>query len=147
MEGNEPREESMSLTKTRHSIPTFAFFVCWFFLLFSLWYCFNVSCKVLFNSATPWTTAHQVSLSSTISGDCSVSCPLSQCCHLTISSSATLFSFAFNLSQHQGLCQWVSSSHQVDKVLELQYQSFQWIFKVDFLENWLVRPPGSPRDS
>ena len=42
---------------------------------------------------------------------------------------------AFNLSQHQDLFQWVSSSHQVAKVLELQlqYQSFQWIFRVDFL--------------
>ena len=39
---------------------------------------------------------------------------------------------AFNLSQHQGLSQWVSSSYQVDKVLELQHQSFQWIFRVDF---------------
>ena len=29
---------------------------------------------------------------------------------------------AFNLSQHQGLFQWVSSSHQVAKVLELQLQ-------------------------
>ena len=29
---------------------------------------------------------------------------------------------AFNLSQHQGLFQSVSSSHQVDKVLELQFQ-------------------------
>ena len=42
---------------------------------------------------------------------------------------------AFNLSQHQGLFQRVSSSHQVAKVLELQHQSFQWIlisFKIDF---------------
>ena len=39
----------------------------------------------------------------------------------------------FNLSQHQGLFQWVSSSHQVAKVLEFQHQSFQWIFRVDFL--------------
>ena len=39
----------------------------------------------------------------------------------------------FNLSQHQGLFQWVGSSHQVAKVLELQHQSFQWIFRVDFL--------------
>ena len=33
-----------------------------------------------------------------------------------------------NPSQHQGLFQWVSSSHQVAKVLEfqLQHQSFQW---------------------
>ena len=47
---------------------------------------------------------------------------------------------AFNLSQHQGLFQWVSSSHQVDKVLEfqLQHQSFQWIFRTDFLwMDWL----------
>ena len=29
---------------------------------------------------------------------------------------------AFNLSQHQGLFQWVCSSHQVAKVLELQLQ-------------------------
>ena len=38
---------------------------------------------------------------------------------------------ALNLSQHQGLFQWVSSSHQVSKVLEVQHQSFQWIFRVD----------------
>ena len=44
-------------------------------------------------------------------------------------------SFVFNLSQHQGLFQWVSSSHQMAKVLELQlqHQSFQWIFRVDLL--------------
>ena len=43
---------------------------------------------------------------------------------------------AFNLSQHQSLFQWVSSSHQVAKVLEfqLQHQSFQWIFRTD---DWL----------
>ena len=42
---------------------------------------------------------------------------------------------AFSLSQHQGLFQWVSSSHQVAKVLEFQLQhlSFQWIFRTDFL--------------
>ena len=42
---------------------------------------------------------------------------------------------AFNLSQHQGLFQWVSSSHQVAKVLEfqLQHQSFQWMFRTDLL--------------
>ena len=41
----------------------------------------------------------------------------------------------FNLSQHQDLFQWVSSSHQVAKVLEfqLQDQSFQWMFRTDFL--------------
>ena len=42
---------------------------------------------------------------------------------------------AFNLSQHQGLFRWISSLHQVAKVLEfqLQHQSFQWIFRTDFL--------------
>ena len=41
----------------------------------------------------------------------------------------------FNLSQLLGLFKWVSSSHQVAKVLEfqLQHQSFHWIFKTDFL--------------
>ena len=42
---------------------------------------------------------------------------------------------AFNLSYHQSLFQWVSSSHQVAKVLEfqLQHHSFQWISKTNFL--------------
>ena len=40
---------------------------------------------------------------------------------------------AFSLPQHQVLFQWVSSSHQVAKVLELQHQSFQWIFRSDLL--------------
>ena len=41
----------------------------------------------------------------------------------------------FSLSQYQGLFRWVTSSHQVAKVLEsqLQHQSFQWIFRTDFL--------------
>ena len=44
--------------------------------------------------------------------------------------------------------QWVSSSHQVAKVLEfqLQCQFFQWIFRTDFLRNGLVWSP-CPRDS
>ena len=42
---------------------------------------------------------------------------------------------AVNLSQHQGLFKWVSSSHQVAKVLEfqLQHQSFQWTPRTDLL--------------
>ena len=46
---------------------------------------------------------------------------------------------AFHLSQHQGLYQWVAFAHQVAKVLEhqLQHQSFQRVFRVDFLEDWL----------
>ena len=42
---------------------------------------------------------------------------------------------AFNFSQHQGLLKWVSSLHQVAKVLEfqLQHQSFQWTLRTDLL--------------
>ena len=56
---------------------------------------------------------------------------------------------AFSLSKHQGLFQWVTSWHQVAKVLEfqLQHQSFQWIFRIDFLQDWLVGFPCCPRDS
>ena len=51
---------------------------------------------------------------------CSNSCQSSWWYHPTISSSAVPFSPAFNLSHHQGLFQWVRSSHQMAKVLELQ---------------------------
>ena len=51
----------------------------------------------------------------------------------------------FNLSWHQGLFQWVNSSHQVAKVLE--FLDFQWIFRTDFLQDWLVWSPWSPGDS
>ena len=56
---------------------------------------------------------------------------------------------AHNLSQHQVLSQWVGFSHHVAKVLELQlqHQSFQWIFRVDFLQDWLIWSPCCPRDS
>ena len=56
---------------------------------------------------------------------------------------------ALNLFQHQGLFQWVSSSHQVTKILELQlqHQSFQWVFRVDFPSDWLIWPPCCLRDS
>ena len=52
----------------------------------------------------------------------------------------------FNLSQYQGIFQGVSSSHQVAKVLEFQFQyhSFQWIFRDGSLLDW---SPCSPRDS
>ena len=47
--------------------------------------------------------------------------------------SSNAFPPVFNVSQHQGLFQWVSSSHQMAKILELQFQhqSFQWIFRTD----------------
>ena len=76
---------------------------------------------------TPWTIALQVPLSFTISQSLLRFMPS----HPLSSPSPP----ALSLSQHQGLFQWVSSSHQVAKLLELQlqHQSFQWIFRVDFL--------------
>ena len=62
-------------------------------------------------------------------GACSKSRPLSQPSHSLMSP----FPPALISPQHQGLFQWVSSSHQVAKVLELQLQSFQWIFRLGFL--------------
>ena len=60
---------------------------------------------------------------------CSNSCPLSQWSHPTTSSSVIPFSYSQSY-QRQDLFQWIGSSHQVDKVLDLQlrHQSFQWIF-------------------
>ena len=87
----------------------------------------------------PWTTAHQASLSFIISQSL-----------LNLMSVKSVMPFknlilltpsppALNLSQHQTIFQWISSSHQVVRVLKLQLQrqSFQWIFRVDvFRIDW-----------
>ena len=54
-----------------------------------------------------------------------------------------------NPSQHQGLFQWVNSSHEVAKVLEFwpQHQCFQWIPRTRLLWDGLVGSSCSPRDS
>ena len=72
---------------------------------------------------------------------CSNSCPLSRWYYPTISSSVAPFSSCLHFSEHQGLFQWVGSSLQVAKSLELQlqHQPFQWIFRVDFFRiDWTV---------
>ena len=98
---------------------------------------------------TPWITACQASLSITNSwsllklmsirvGDAI------QPSHPLLTPSPP----ALNPSQHQGLFQWVSSSHEVMKVLEfqLQHQSFQWTPRTDLCQDGLVGSPCSPRD-
>ena len=107
----------------------------------------SLSCVRLF--ATPWTAARQASLSITNSWN---SPKLMSTESVMPSNHLILLSPsppAFNLSQHKGLFQWVSSLHQVARVLEfqLQHQSFQWIFRTDLLQNGLFGPPCSPRDS
>ena len=85
--------------------------------------------------ATPWMEHARLNCPSPTPRLCSNSCPSSQWCHPTTSFSVVSFPPAFNLSQHQGLFQWISSSHQMAKLLELQlqHQSLQWIFSTDFL--------------
>ena len=85
---------------------------------------------------TPWTVACQSSLPSPSPGVCSNSCPLSQWCHPTISSSVTPFSScpqSFPASGSFPMSQLFASSGQ-----SIRAQSFQWIFRVDFLWDWLV---------
>ena len=87
--------------------------------------------------ATPWTAVRQASLSIAKShaqthvhqvGDAI------QPCHPLSSPSAP----AFNLSQHQGLFQWISSSHQVARVLEFQLQLSVLPMNIqDWLMDWL----------
>ena len=93
----------------------------------------SLSCVQLF--ATPRTAPRQASLSITNSRNLLKLMSIESVMpsnHLILSSPSPP---AFNLSQHQGLFKWVSSSHQVAKELEfqLQHQSFQWIFRTDLL--------------
>ena len=99
--------------------------------------------------ATPWTAARQASLSLINSQ----SPPKTMSIKTVMPSNhlISLLSFsppAFNLSQHQGLFQWVNTSHEVAKVLEfqLQHHSFQRNPRPD-LQNGLVGSPCSPTDS
>ena len=95
-----------------------------------------LGCANVYDCATPWTAACQASLSITNSQSSTQTHV-----HLVgdaIHPSHPLSSLslpALNLSQHQGLFQWVSTLHQVAKVLEfqLQHQSFQWTPKTDLL--------------
>ena len=86
---------------------------------------------------TPRTTVRRASLSITNSWNLFKLMPVESVMpsnHLILCQPSPL---VFNLSQHWGLFQRVSS-HQVAKVLEfqLQHQSFQWIFRTDFLYDW-----------
>ena len=73
------------------------------------------------------------------------SCPLSQWSHPTISSFIVPLSPCLNLSQHQGLFQWVSS-HQVAKVLDLSASVLPLNIQ-DWFPLGLTRSPCCPRDS
>ena len=71
------------------------------------------------------------------------SCPLSQWGYLTISSSAAHFSFAFSLTQHQSLFQWVNSSHNVAKVWSFSFSispSNEYSGLISFRMDWSDLP-------
>ena len=103
-------------------------------------WCVNVSsvqfsCSVLSDSLRPHELQHtRPPCPTPIPGAYPNSCPLSQSCHPTISSSVIPFSSCPH-SQHQGLFKWVHSSYLVAKVLEfqLQHQSYQWTLRTDLL--------------
>ena len=82
-------------------------------------------------------------------GAYSNSCPSSRWCHTTISSSVVPFPSCLQSFPSSGSFPISQFLLHVAKVLEfqLQHQSFQWIFRVDFLQDWLVWSPCSPRDS
>ena len=120
------------------------------FLILGVYHAVQFSRSVVSNSLWPHGPQHVgLPCPSSIPGACSNTSPLSWQWHPTISFFVIPFSSAFNPSQHKGLFQWVSSLHQVAKVLELQlqHQSFQWIFRTYFLQDGLVGSPCSSRDS
>ena len=85
--------------------------------------------------ATPWTAARQASLSITKSWNLLKLMSIESVMpsnHLVLCCPLLLLPLIF---KHQGLLQWVSSSHQVVNVLEFRLQrlSFKWIFRTDFL--------------
>ena len=88
------------------------------------------SCSVVSNSLRPNGLQHaRLPCPSPTPGAYSNSCPSRQWCHPTFSSSVGPFSCGFQSFPASGSFQWVSSSHQVAKVLEFQHPSFQWILK------------------
>ena len=94
------------------------------------------SCSVMSNSLQPHRLQQaRLSCPSPTPKSCSNSCPSSQCCHPTISSSVVRFSSCLPSFPASGSFTMVSSLHQVAKVWELllHHQSFQWIFRTDFL--------------
>ena len=86
-------------------------------------------------SMTPWTAAHQASLSYTFSQSLLKFMSIASVMpsnHLIPYHPLLLLPSIFPAS---GSFQRLSSSHQVAKVLELQlqHQAFQWIFRIDFI--------------
>ena len=107
-------------------------------------------CSVMFDSLRPHGLQHnRLPCPSPTPRACSHSCPLSRLCHPTISSSVVPFSSCFQYFPASGSFPMSEFFDQVAKILELrlQHQSFQWIFRTDFIYVWLIGSPCSQRDS
>ena len=105
---------------------------CDLLLLFSRW--------IVSESSRPHRLQHSGPLCPSPSPEiCPSSCPWFQWCHPVISSSDTLFSFSPQSFPASGTFR-MSSLHQMTKMLEfqLQHQSFQQVFRVDFPWDWLA---------
>ena len=89
----------------------------------------SLSCVWLF--LTPWITAHRPPCPSPTLKPMSIELVMPSN-HLILCHPLLLLP---SISQHQGLFKWVSSSHQVVKILEFQFQhqSFQWKPRTAFL--------------
>ena len=99
---------------------------------------------------TPWTAARQASLSITNSRSLPKLMSIESVTpsnHLILC--YPLFLLPSIFPSIRVFSSEISSLHSVTKVLEfqLQHQSFQWIFRTDFLWDLLVLSPCSPRDS
>ena len=110
------------------------------FLICSCCCSVSKSCPTLCN---PTPAACQSPLSFISPGVSSNSCLLSQWCHPTISSSVVAFSSclqSFPASRSFQMSQFFTSGAKVLE-LHLQHESFQWKFRVDFLQDWLIWSP------
>ena len=102
----------------------------------TLYLSIQFSCSVMSNSLWPNGLKHaRLPCPSSTIRACTNSSPLSQWFLPTISSSGIPFSSCPQSFPASGSFKWVSSLNPVAKVLEfqLQHQSFQWIFRTDFL--------------
>ena len=100
------------------------------------------------DSATPWTAARQASLFISNSRSLLKLMSMSRWRHSTISSSVVPFSphlQSFPISGSFLVSQFFASGGQSIGASAL-HQSFKWTFRVDFLQDWLVWSPYSPRD-
>ena len=109
------------------------------------------SYSVMSNSWRPHGLQHtRLPCPSPISGACSNSRPLSRWCHPTISSSVVSFSSCLQFFPASGsfpMSQFFSSGGQSIGPFNGQHQTFQQIFRTDFLWYWQVWSPPSPRES